>query len=123
MERSVLIVEPDLQRAKQVARLLMQAGYDALVVSCAGEALRQLYQAHSDAVLLSNRLPADELVRLSDAITTMSDLPVIELVDNGDAPLVTIARRFARSARLQELPGTLDELFEPAERHDQCKPL
>jgi len=113
MERSILIIEPDLQRAKQVARLLMQAGYDALVVSCAGEALRQLYQTHPDAVLLSDRLPADELDRLSDAITTMSDLPVIELVDNGDAPLTTVAHRFARSARLQELLETLDELLRP----------
>lgn len=113
MERSILIVELDVQRGKQVARLLMQAGYDALVVSNADEALRQLYQAQPDAVLLSDRLPANELDRLSDAITTMSDLPVIELVDNGDAPLTTIAQRFARSARLQELPAALDELLRP----------
>jgi DNA-binding response OmpR family regulator len=113
MERSILIIEPDLLRSKQVAHLLMQASYDALVVSNAGEALRQLYQAHPDAVILSNRLPADELDRLSDAITTMSDLPVIELIDDDDAPLVTIAQRFARSARLPELPAAMDELLKP----------
>lgn len=117
MERSVLIVEPDLQRGKQVARLLMQAGYDALITSGAGDALRQLYQAHPDAVLLSDRLPADELDRLSDAVTTMSRLPVIELIE--DAPLATVARRFARSARLQELLVTLDELLEPGSPTDE----
>ena len=115
MERSILIVEPDVQRGKQVARLLMQAGYDALVVSNADEALRRLYQAHPDAVILSNHLPADNLDRLSDAIATMSDLPLVELIgiDNDSVPLVTIAQRFARSARSQELLGTLDELLEP----------
>ena len=119
MERSILIVEPDAQRGKQIARLLMQAGYDALITSCADEALRRLYQAHPDAVILSNRLPADELDRLSDAITTMSDLPVIELGDG--APLVTVARRFARSARVQELLETLDELLETGSPTDKVE--
>ena len=115
MERSILIVEPDAQRGKQVARLLMQAGYDALITSCADEALRRLYQAHPDAVILSNQLPAAELDRLSDSIAAMSDLPLVELIgiDDDSVPLVTIAQRFARSARSQELLATLDELLEP----------
>jgi DNA-binding NtrC family response regulator len=113
MERSILIVEPDLQRGKQVAHLLMQAGYDAVIVSNADEALRRLYQAHPDAVILSNRLPADDLDRLSDSVTMMSDLPLVELVDIDNVPLVTIAQRFARSARPQELLAALDELLEP----------
>ena len=113
MERSILIVEPHVQRGKQLARLLMQASYDAIIVSNADEALRRLYQAHPDAVILSDRLPADELDRLSDAITTMSDLPLVELIDIDNVPLATVAQRFARSARLQELLATLGELLKP----------
>ena len=109
MERSILIVEPDAQRGKQVARLLMQAGYDALITSCADEALRRLYQAHPDAVILSNQLPAAELDRLSDATATMSDLPLIELTDGFS--LILVAQRLTRSAGVTELVGTLDALF------------
>ena len=109
MERSILIVEPGAQRGKQIARLLMQAGYDALITSCAGEALRRLYQAHPDAVILSNQLPAAELDRLSDAIAAMSDLPLIELTDGFS--LILVAQRLTRSAGVAELVETLDELF------------
>jgi DNA-binding response OmpR family regulator len=119
MIRSILIIEPDLQQGKQVARLLMQAGYDAVVVPDANEGLPRFYQTQPNAVILSNRLSADEMDRLSDSITTMSDLPVIELI--GDAPLATIARRFARSVRLQELLRTLDELLEPGSPTDGVK--
>ena len=109
MERSILIVEPDVERGKKVARLLMQAGYDALVASCADKALRRLYQTRPDAVVLSDRLPADELDRLSDAVATMSDLPLVELTDG--LSLVLVAQRLARSAGVIEMVGTLNELF------------
>ena len=121
MNRSILIVEPDLEREKQIIRLLIQAGYDAVVTSDADETLRQLYQAQPDAVILSDRLPAGELDRLSDAVTTMSGPPMIELIE--DVPLATAAQRPARSTRFRDLLRTLNELLEPAERHDQCKPL
>ena len=111
MDRSILIIEPDLERGKQITRLLMQAGYDAVVAADADKALRQLYQTQPDGVILSDHLPADELDRLSDAVTTMSGLPVIELIEG--VPLVTVAQRFVRSARFQELLGTLDELLKP----------
>jgi len=110
MERSILVVEPDIQRGKRVARLLIRSGYDALMISCADKALRQLYQAQPDAVILSNRLPADDLERLSKSITMMSDLPVIELIS--DVSPATTRQRCTRSVRVQELLETLDELLE-----------
>ena len=109
MERSILIVEPNPARGKQVARILMQAGYDILVASQADKALRLLYEAHPDAVILSNRLPVAELDRLSDSITTMSDLPLIELADG--VPLAAVARRLTRSTKTPELVRTLNELL------------
>ncbi len=110
-ERSILIVEPDTSRGKQVVRILMQAGYDILVTSQAGEALRLLYEAHPDAVILSNHLPAAELSRLSDSITTMIDLPLIELADG--VPLASVAGRLTCSTGLPELLETLNELLKP----------
>ena len=110
MEHSILTVEPDPSRGKQVTRILMQAGYDILVTSRADKALRLLYEAHPNAVILSNRLPVAELDRLSDSITTMSDLPLIELAD--DASLVSVARRLNCSTGVPELVETLNELLE-----------
>ena len=109
MEHSVLIVEPDLQRRREVGRLLIQSGYDALVASCTDEALRQLYQMQPDAVVLSDRLPAADLDMLSDAVATMSDLPLVELTDG--LPLALVAQRLTRSVGVEELVETLNELF------------
>ncbi len=60
MDHSILIVEPDVERGKEIGRLLMQSGYDALITVHADDALRRLYQAQPDAVVLSNRLTASE---------------------------------------------------------------
>jgi CheY-like chemotaxis protein len=111
IERSILIVEPDAARGKQVVRVLMQAGYDILVASQANEALRLLYEAHPDAVILSNRLPVAELDRLSDSIATMCDLPLIELADG--VSLASVAGRLTRSTGIPELLETLHELLKP----------
>jgi hypothetical protein len=46
---------------------------------------------------------------LADAITTMSDLPIIELNDGHS--LIPIAQRLTRSTELTELIETLAELF------------
>ena len=109
MERSILLVEPDPLRGKQITRMLIQAGYDTLVTS-ADEALRLLYETCPDAVIFSNRLPVAELDRLSDFITTMSDLPLIEFGDG--APLASVAQRLTCSTELEELIETLDELLD-----------
>lgn len=110
MERSILIVEPDSSRGKQIIHMLTQAGYDVLVTPCADKALRQLYQTHPDAVLFSNRLPVAEIDRLSDSIATMTDLPLIELGDG--VPLASVAQRLTCSTELEQLIETLDELLD-----------
>ncbi len=109
-ERSILIVEPDSSRGKQVVRILMRAGYDILVASRADEALRLLYEARPDAVILSNHLPVAELDRLSNSITTMCDLPLIELADG--VSLAVVAQRLTRSTAVPGLVRTLSELFQ-----------
>lgn len=91
---------------------MIRSGYDSLVTPGADNALRQLYQTHPDAVILSNRLPAAEIGRLSDAITTMSDLPVVELTDG--LSLFLVAQRLTRSTGVTELIETLEELFRVA---------
>ena len=40
MEHTVLIIEPDLEQGKEIFRTLVQAGYDAIIVSGTDEALR-----------------------------------------------------------------------------------
>ena len=111
MERTVLIVEPDPSQGKQIARILILAGYDAITTSSADEALRQLYEVHPDAVILSDRLPVDELNRLSNRITMMSDLPLIGL--GSDIPLASVTQQLARSTVWWELPRTLNDLLKP----------
>ena len=110
IKHSILIIEPDPVQGKQIIRMLMQAGYDVLVAPHADKALRMLYEAHPDAVILSNHLPVAELDRLSDSITTMSDLPLIELGD--DVSLVAGAQRLTCSTGVPELVETLNELLE-----------
>ncbi len=118
MDHSILIVEPDSSRGKQVVRILLQAGYDAFITSCAEKTLRQLFQIQPDAVILSDRLPSAELDRLSDSITMMSDLPLIEL---GDAPsFAASAQRPTHLTELPELVKTLDELLEPVKHQNFC---
>ena len=109
MDYSILIVEPDVERGKEIGRLLIRSGYDALIINCADDALRRLYQAQPDAVILSNRLTTVELDHLSEAIAAMSDLPIIELTDGFS--LIMIAQRLTHSAEVPELVETLDELF------------
>lgn len=108
MERSILIIEPDPSQGKRVIRILMQAGYDVMT-SRPEDALHLLYETRPDAVILSNRLSVAELDRLSERISTMTDLPLIELAEDGS--LVAAARRLARSAGISELLETLDELL------------
>lgn len=109
MELSILLVEPDVSRGKQVTHLLIQAGYDVLVASYVDQALPLLYESQPNAVILSSQLPAADMDRLSDAITTMSDLPIIELTDGFS--LVLVAQRLTRSTGTTELVETLAELF------------
>lgn len=109
MDYAILIVEPDMERGKEIGRLLMQSGYDALIVTRAGDALRRLYHAQPDAVILSHRLTVTEMDHLSAAITAMSDLPLLELTDGNT--LVMIAQRLTHSTEAPELVETLDELF------------
>ncbi|MEE8392693.1 MAG: hypothetical protein V3S14_18095 [Anaerolineae bacterium] len=109
MDYSILIVEPDVERGKDTGRLLIQSGYDALITAHADDALRRLYQAQPDAVVLSNRLTASDMDRLSHAITTMTDLPLIELNDGHS--LVLVAQRLTRSTEMAELVETLNELL------------
>jgi DNA-binding response OmpR family regulator len=109
VEYTILIVEPDVKRGKEIAHLLMQSGYDALVAPGVDSALHQLYEVHPDAVILSNQLPAVEIGQLSDAISMMSDLPIIELADRFS--LLWIAQCLTCSTEMSELVGTLDEIF------------
>ncbi len=111
MELAILLVEPDVSRGKQIAHLLMQAGYDVLIAPYADQALPLLYESQPNAVILSNHLPAADMDRLSDAITTMSDLPVIELTDG--CALALVAQRLACSVGTPELIEILDKLFQP----------
>jgi DNA-binding response OmpR family regulator len=98
-----------LERAKEIAYLLMRSGYDALVALGVDRALHQLYEVHPDAVILSNQLPAVEIGRLSDAVSVMSDMPIIELADRFS--LSRIAQCLTCSTEVSELVGTLDEIF------------
>lgn len=109
MDYAILIVEPDVERGKEIGRLLIQSGYDALIATRADNALRQLYQAHPDAVILSHRLTVTEMDHLSQAITDMSDLPLVELTDG--CALIVVAQRLAHSAETANLVETLGELF------------
>ena len=109
MDYSILIVEPDVERGKEIGRLLIRSGYDALIINCADDALHRLYQAQPDAVILSHQLTAAEIDRLSEAVTAMSDLPIIELTDGFS--LIMVAQRLTHSTEVSELVETLDELF------------
>ena len=109
MEYTILIVEPDLERGKEISHLLMRSGYDALLALSGDRALQQLYEVRPDAVILSNQLPAVEIGRLSDSISTMSDLPIIELADGFS--LYWIVQRLTRSTGTSELVETLGELL------------
>jgi DNA-binding response OmpR family regulator len=109
VDYTILIVEPDLERGKEIGHLLMRSGYDALVVAGADNALHQLYETHPDAVILSNQLPAVEIGQLSDAVSTMSDLPIIELADRFS--LFGIAQCLTCSTEVSELVETLDKLL------------
>ena len=84
-------------------------GYDVLVATYADQALPLLYESQPNAVILSNQLPAADIDHLSDAITTMTDLPIIELT--GGCALTLVAQRLTRSARVLEMIETLDELL------------
>jgi DNA-binding response OmpR family regulator len=110
VEYTILIVEPDLERGKRIGHLLMRSGYDALIVASADSALRKLYEAHPDAVILSTQLPVVEIGRLTDAVSMMSDLPIIELADRFS--LLWITQCLTCSTEVSELVGTLDEIFE-----------
>jgi DNA-binding response OmpR family regulator len=113
VDYTILIVEPDLERGKEIVYLLMCSGYDALVAASADTALHQLYELHPDAVILSNQLPVVEIARLSEAISLMSDLPIVELADS--LSLCRIAQRLTCSTEMSELVGTLDQLFRETE--------
>lgn len=63
-------------------------------------------------MILSNRLPAVEIGRLSDAIATMSDLPIIELADRFS--LDWTVQRLTHSTGMSGLIETLDELLRTA---------
>lgn len=104
-----MIVEPDLSQAKRAIRLLMEAGYDVSITSQTKDALHLLYETRPNAVILSNRLSVAELDRLSERISTMTDLPLIELAEG--CSLVATARRLTCSAGILELIETLDELL------------
>jgi DNA-binding response OmpR family regulator len=109
VEYTILIVEPDLERGKEIAHLLIRSGYDALVARGIDSALHQLYEAHPDAVILSNQLPVVGIGRLSEAISMMSDMPIIELADRFS--LYGITQYLTCSTEVSELVGTLDEIF------------
>ena len=111
MEHTILIVEPDLLQGKRIAGMLIQAGYDAIIISSADEALRQLYEVHPDVVILSDHLPVDELNRLSNLMTMICDLPLIAL--SSDIPLASVTQQLARSTVWWELPRTLNDLLKP----------
>ncbi len=110
MEYAVLIIEPDLLQGKEIVRTLVQVGYDAIIVSDADEALRQLYRVRPDAVIFSDRLPMDEQVQLCERIITMCDLPFIRLGDDGSP--IQVIQQLDHSMTLQELPNVLNKLLE-----------
>ncbi len=111
MEYTILIVEPDLLQGKRIVGMLIQAGYDAIIISSANEILRQLYEVHPDAVILSDHLPVDELNRLSNLITMICDLPLIAL--SSDSSPASATQQLARSTVWWELPSTLNDLLKP----------
>jgi DNA-binding response OmpR family regulator len=43
VDYTILIVEPDLERGKEISHLLMRSGYDALLALSGDRALSQLY--------------------------------------------------------------------------------
>ena len=114
MEYTVLVIEPDSSRSKVIVGELIAAGYDALLVSHVDEAMHQLYQASPDAVILSDRLPVVDFDRLSDAISTVSNLPLIGLSDG--ASFESVSRRLASSTGLSGLLVALEDMLE----HDQA---
>ena len=107
MEYTVLVIEPDSSRSKQIVAELITAGYDALVVSHVDEAMRQLYRAAPDAVILSDRLSVADFDRLSDAISTVTNLPLIELSEG--ASLDSVSRRLTSSTGVSSLLNVLAE--------------
>ena len=110
VEDTVLVIEPDSSRSKQVVAELIAAGYDALVVSHVDEAIRQLYQAAPDAVILSDRLSVADFDRLSDAISTVTNLPLIELSEG--ASLDSVSRRLTSSTGLEDLTESLQQALQ-----------
>lgn len=60
-------------------------------------------------MILSNPLPAVEIGRLSDAVSVISDLPIIELADSFS--LLWIAQCLTCSTEVSELVGMLDGLL------------
>ena len=110
MKHTILIIEPDLEQGKRIARILIRSDYDAVLITCADRALRRFFQEEPDAVILSDRLAGDEIDWLSDRVIMMSDAPLIGLGD--EVPRDLVARRLGRSTMREELPGTLKGLLE-----------
>lgn len=116
MEHIIQIVEPDLLRGKQIARVLIRAGYDAFLASCADKALRQFFQVRPDAVILSDRLAYNDLDWLGKRIRALSDLPLIGFGDG--VPLVLVTQRLGSSTEAQELLDTLRRVLEASSPAD-----
>ena len=110
MEHTVLVIEPDSSRGKQVAGKLIAAGYDALLASNADEAMRKFYQVSPDAVIVSQRLSASAFEHVCDSISAMSDLPLIELTDQ--APLAPATEWLTASTQLPDMIKTLERVLE-----------
>jgi len=109
VEHTVLVIELDSSRSKQIISLLTAAGYDALVVSRVDEVMRKFYQVSPDAVIVSQRLSASAFEHVCDSISAMSDLPLIELTDQ--APLAPAPEWLTASTQLPDIVKTLERVL------------
>ncbi len=119
----LLIADKDLVTRKQVADLLIDAGYDVTVTNSAWNAVHGVLKKNAEIVLLGWELTEFDVVRLVPLLKKCnSDLMIILVADDAPLPLIRKVRQegiFFHALRPQE-PEEKKELIQAVQCAMAC---